>query len=502
MGKPKNEYTFLLINTSDTMNQGTITVSKEQDDDDKKKKDKDKKKVKLPDRYSRLQAAIEASKTIVLTKKRIVETDQFGIIEYNTDQSRLVQELTNNHDQLLKALDSMAIHKEGGTPAKKSGLAHALGLAIQEFAKQLKFVGNLMLRIFILTDDMHREGITADEIKYTEINRDIGVYIDILYFGSDPENKGVDEDADADGFFVEEKPDDAGGLQFSLKPGKDVLSADERDLLESEGLLIPGIKPGAKKTSTPAEPVKRKKHYKDIRLIAELTDGAFYNGEQKTATINKFARKLGDIKDLEEGLQVFESPPVRKKKLMAAIAEQLLPLDITEIQAISQGKAKEDLKCNICFKKDNPITLRRCSYCKREMHLACVMKWAEQDQQDKVESFIFRCPFCFHLLKVDPSITKLMDLQTMRANIAKIQDTKAKPHEANATCLPADAILALPDPCEVCGVLLEEDDCVYQCSNCKAAYHNRCFGSTQEKQGESFCRRCGFRFVHIDTPTR
>ena len=483
------------------MNQGTIAVSKDQEEDDKKKKDKDKKKGKMPDRLSRFQAAIEASKTIVLTKKRIVETDKFGIIEYNNSQSRLVQELTNSHDQLLKALDSMAVHKEGGTDAKKGGLAGALGLAIQEFAKQLKFVGNLMLRIFIITDDMHREGITADEKRYTEINRDIGVYIDILYLGSDPENKGVDEDADADGFFVEEKPEESSGLQFDLKADDEVLSADDRTLLESEGLLIPGIKPAVKKPGAPAAPVKKKKQHKDLRVIAEMTDGAFYNGEQNTATINKHARKLGDIKDLEEGLEVFESPPVRKKKLMAAIAEQLLPLDITEIQAISQGKAKEDLKCNICFKKDNPITLRRCSYCKREMHLACVMKWAEQDQQDKVESFIFRCPFCFHLLKVDPSISKLMDLQTMRANVAKMQDSKAKPREANAACLPPETIVSLTDPCEVCGVLLEEDDCVYQCSNCKAAYHNRCFGSTQEKN-EYFCRRCGFKFVHIDTPTR
>jgi len=502
LGKPKNEYTFLLIDTSDTMNQGTIAVSKDQEEEEKKKKDKDKKKGKLPDRLSRFQAAIEACKTIVLTKKRIVETDKFGIIEYNNNQSRLVQELSNSHEQLIRVLDSMANRKEGGTDANKGGLTGALGLAIQEFAKQLKFVGNLMLRIFILTDDMHREGITADEKKYTEINRDIGVYIDILYFGSDPENKGVDVDADADGFFSEEKSEDTSGLQFDLKAGDETISAEDRELLESEGLLIPGIKPAVKPSKTPAMAAKKKKQYKDIRLIAALTDGAFFNGEQNTATIAKFARKLGDIKDLEEGLEVFESPPVRKKKLMAAIAEQLLPLDITEIQAISQGKAKQELKCNICFKKDNPITLRRCSYCKREMHLACVMKWAEQDQQDKVESFIFRCPFCFHLLKVDPSITKLMDLQTMRANIAKMQDTKAKPHEANATCMSSEDILALTDPCEVCGVLLEEDDCVYQCSNCKAAYHNRCFGSTQEKQGESFCRRCGFRFVHIDTPTR
>jgi len=131
------------------------------------------------------------------------------------------------------------------------------------------------------------------------------------------------------------------------------------------------------------------------------------------------------------------------------------------------------------------------------------MKWAEQDQ-DKEESFIFRCPFCFHLLKVDPSITKLMDLQTMRANVAKMQESKAagKPREASANCLQPDEIQAVFDPCNVCGSLLEPEDCVYQCSNCKTVYHNRCFNATQEKPGEFFCRKCGYKFSHIEPPNR
>lgn len=498
MGKPKNEYTFILLDASKTMDQESISIIREDDEDKKKKKDKDKKR--KGDVLTRFEAAIEASKTIVLTKKRNVETDKFGIIVYDEKESHLVMELTNKHDQLVSALDSLLTNRNAGTSTtKKGGLEGALGTSIQEFAKALKFVGNLMLRVFILTDDMHREGITAEEKKFTEISRDIGVYIDILYFGTNPENKGVDEDADADGFFVDETVDDTG---LSFHPvDNESLSTEDRSVLEDQGLLIPGLTPKQKAGGSTPVPAKRKKLHKDIRMIADLTDGMFYNGDQNTATINKWARKLGDIKDLEEGLDVFESPPVRRKRLMAAIAEQLQTLDVTEIQAIAQGKSQT--KCNICFKKDNPTTFRRCSYCKREMHLSCVMKWAEQDQ-DKEESFIFRCPFCFHLLKVDPSLTKLMDLQTMRANVAKMQEQKAgtKPRDARASCLEPSEILAIFDPCNVCGSLLEPEDCVYQCSNCKAVYHNRCFNATQERPGEFFCRKCGFKFTQIDPPNR
>ncbi len=500
MGKPKNEYTYLLIDSGPSMNQESIVISREDEEDKKKKKDKDKDKKRKGDRLTRFEAAIEASKTIILTKKHNVETDKFGIIVYDEKESRLVTELSNKHEQLVATLDSLLVHKNAGTiVSKKGGLEGALGTSIQEFAKALKFVGNLMLRVFILTDDMSRDGITAEEKKYTEISRDIGVYIDILYFGSNPENKGVDEDADADGFFADDHVDDS-NLSFH-NVGVEPLSVEDRSVLENQGLLIPGLKPRKKEGGSAPTPARRKKMHKDVRMIAELTDGMFYNTDQNTATITKWARKLGDIKDLEEGLDVFESPPVRRKKLMAAIAEQLQTLDVAEIQAISSGKSQT--KCNICFKKDNPTTFRRCSYCKREMHLSCVMKWAEQDQ-DKEESFIFRCPFCFHLLKVDPSLTKLMDLQTMRANVAKMQEAKdaGKPREAVAGCLEADQIQATFDPCNVCGSLLEPEDCVYECSNCKAVYHNRCFSATQEKPGEFYCRKCGFKFSRVDPPNR
>lgn len=492
MGKPKNEYTFLLFDTSDSMNQATIHVEEASDDDDKKKRwdRKRDKKVGKGD-LSRFSAAIQAAKNIVLTKKRIVDTDKFGIITYNSHESQLICDLSNDHDALIKTLDALPANSPA-TAAKKGKLAGAMSLAIQEFAKQLKFVGNLMLRIFIFTDTVVREGITAEERRLTEIARDIGAYVDILYLGSNPDNIGVDEDADADGFFVEEPEAEMENLEFGMEP---LAGSTDRNALEESGFLIPGLEPESLSPGKTQRPVHAKKRrHKDLRLVAELTDGSFYDGDSSTATIAKWARKLGDIKDLEEGLDVFENAPVRKKRLMSAIAEELQPLGIAEIQEIMEGKG--DLKCNICFQKTNAVYFRRCSYCKREMHLQCAMKWAEQDQ-DKDESFIFRCPFCFHLLKVDPSITKLMDLQTMRENVAKYEKSKAgpsKPRETAAFVLSPDQILQLTEPCEVCGILLEDDDTVHQCANCKAPYHARCFAETMQKY-QQHCRRCEFKIL-------
>ncbi len=488
MGKPKNEFTFILIDTSESMNQMSIRV----EDDDEKKKKKHFGGRSDTGTISKFEAAIQASKAIVLTKKRIVDTDKFGIVTYNDNGSSLVQELTADHNLLVKALDTL---KMGATitPEKRGKLAGAFSMCIQEFAKQLKFVGNLMLRVFVLTDDMHREGISPEERRLTEINRDIGVYIDILYFGTDPDNQGVDDDADADGFFSEGTGgDEDASLAFELDgTGNEALSSEDKQFLEEQGLLIPGLQPEKKAAKAAPVQKKRKRRHNDIRFVTDSTDGLFLDGKQNTGDVLKHARKLGDIKDLEEGLDAFESAPVRKKKLISAIAEELVPLDITEIQAVSEGKS--DLKCNICFQKTTPYQLRRCSYCKREMHLACVMKWAEQDQ-DKEESFVFRCPFCFHLLKVDPTLSKLMDLQTVRQNVAKIQAGKEKKQETTASMLNPSQILSLPEPCEVCGILLEEDDKVYQCNNCGVAYHEACFNHMLQASHNS-CRRCGYQFA-------
>lgn len=486
----------------------SILDEEEDTSEKKKKKDKKKKNKGNTNFIPRYNAAILASEKIIETKKRKVETDKFGIILYDDNEARVIQELSNNHDLLINKLHGLAMETED-TGSTKKKLTGAFALVIQQFANQLKFVGNIMLRVFILTDDL--DEVTPQEKRLTEIARDIGVYVDILYLGSIIDDgspaasvvmglEGIDEDVDSEGYFIDkdEEPSDAGSLDFSLD--------QDKAQLEDQGLLIPGLEPetrGAqKKRNWESEATKKKKVvYKDTRLIAQMTDGLFLDGKENMNIIMQHAVKLGDIKDLEEGLGAFESAPVRKKKLMSAIAEELMPLGISELQDAIEGKS--NLKCNICFQAKSPgggpfyATGRRCSYCSRTMHLECAAKWAEQDQ-DSEESFIFRCPFCFHLLKVDPSVSKLMDLQIMRQNVAKMEAEKVhKPKNAIANKLSPAQISNLVEPCEVCGVILEENDKGLQCSNCGASYHEKCFNRMLEEM-ELHCRRCAAEFSSWD----
>ncbi|MHA1682231.1 MAG: VWA domain-containing protein [Promethearchaeota archaeon] len=487
MGSPPNEFEMILIDTSSSMLEKTIVMDALPGDEKKKKKKKKKKDGSGGGNYlSRFDAAIEASQTMVITKKDIVQTDKFGIITFNDNEAVLVKEFSNDHEGLVRALDAIEMVNDGAAKSKKKKLGGALSLAIQEFAKQLKFIGNLMLRIFIITDELTE--LDNHVHRLTEIARDIGVYIDILYLGVNYE--GMDSDSDSRGYFIDDDIDSEElKLDFALETGNPQGSS-------GDGVLLPGIEPETvTKPSTHAgESPSRRLHFRDIREIAQMTDGLFLDCGESMSLVVKHARKLGDIKDLEEGLGAFESAPVREKKLMSAIAEQLVPLGISEIQDQLEGKS--NLKCSICFQSTSPngapfyATGRRCSYCQRTMHLECAAKWAEQDQGSE-ESWIFRCPFCFHLLKVDPSVTKLMDLQTMRQNVAKAASGKIKPNITTASILSPSEIENLFEPCEVCGVLLEPNEIVYQCHNCRAPYHEHCFSQVLE-QNESHCRRCGY----------
>ena len=76
-------------------------------------------------------------------------------------------------------------------------------------------------------------------------------------------------------------------------------------------------------------------------------------------------------------------------KFLEKIATDLIPL--------SQEQLNEKLKCQICF-KDNPESLRSCPNCKKTMHLPCVGNWSSQMKLNN--PYVFRCPFCFFLLRV------------------------------------------------------------------------------------------------------
>ncbi|MFW6283294.1 MAG: hypothetical protein ACOC4M_17410 [Promethearchaeia archaeon] len=143
--------------------------------------------------------------------------------------------------------------------------------------------------------------------------------------------------------------------------------------------------------------------YENIfKQITELTGGSYF------ATKNR--------RELREA---FESITKKKKVLLRAYlgeeeykeAKQFLEIIASDLEKITELLSDSELKCQICFNKECRCEdlidvydhLRKCPSCGKTLHLCCAGRWAEQ-QNTKSDSIgfpnVFRCPFCFYLLKV------------------------------------------------------------------------------------------------------
>jgi len=128
--------------------------------------------------------------------------------------------------------------------------------------------------------------------------------------------------------------------------------------------------------------------------------------------------KYFQIKNSTEFREVIEVISKKKKVLLKQYIstreyteeKQFLEIIASDMEKITDIIDDTELKCQICFQKgcscdiiDDYQHIRRCPNCKKVLHLCCSGKWAEQ--QNSKSNFIgfpnvFRCPFCFYLLKV------------------------------------------------------------------------------------------------------
>ncbi|MFO8017322.1 MAG: hypothetical protein R6U96_01695 [Promethearchaeia archaeon] len=150
------------------------------------------------------------------------------------------------------------------------------------------------------------------------------------------------------------------------------------------------------------EPIKVFDYENIFKQITELTGGSYFA-----------------VKNRRELKEAIESLTKKKRVLLRSYlgdeeykeAKQFLEVIASDLEKITELLSDSDLKCQICFKKkcdcegliDVYEHLRKCPICGKTLHLCCAGRWAEQ-QNTKSDSIgfpnVFRCPFCFYLLKV------------------------------------------------------------------------------------------------------
>jgi hypothetical protein len=124
-----------------------------------------------------------------------------------------------------------------------------------------------------------------------------------------------------------------------------------------------------------------------FKAVAEITRGTYQmvsSAEELYAAFQSLSAK----KEVLKPTYIATKEPPKQKTFLEICA--------ADLKALSDEA--EGSKCQICFSVEPTEHLRECPNCKKVLHLTCAGKWAEN--QNLGFPTVFRCPFCFFLLKV------------------------------------------------------------------------------------------------------
>lgn len=189
--------------------------------------------------------------------------------------------------------------------------------------------------------------------------------------------------------------------------------------------------------------------------------------------------------------------PNKEDKIAPLVSEIALPLrrpavlDIRLMMAVD-GKGQE--KCQICHSSKSPVTNtdffsegRYCPSCDRPMHVSCATMWA---QKTEYKDNVFRCPFCYFLLELPPSASKIIKEKLESGPKIKLLSSDDSDH-TRMILVKNDMVFEIDSSCSYCRSIFIGDYKVFQCEKCGAYYHEPCLEKMNKEI--SACRSCGLK---------
>ncbi len=234
-----------------------------------------------------------------------------------------------------------------------------------------------------------------------------------------------------------------------------------------------------------------------LKKIAQLTNGEYGYFSNEKAVINS-GKSFASKKIIQHTPQFYSSLVKEKPSpLISEIAISLRRPTVMEIRLMMRNGGKEQEKCQICHSIKGPTGAdfysegRFCPNCDRAMHLSCATMWAEKLENNED---VFRCPFCYFLLKLPKSASKLLkkkDQETKDNKIAIIEENDIK--KTKMIEIDEVNINQINESCVYCHNIFVGKFKVYKCQKCGSYYHEPCLKKTFEEIKS--CRFCGAEIV-------
>ena len=185
-----------------------------------------------------------------------------------------------------------------------------------------------------------------------------------------------------------------------------------------------------------------------------------------------------------------------QEKHLVEIAQSLRRPTTKEM--IEVKRQNSTIKCQICYSPKSPqnnmpfrVTGRFCPYCNLALHLHCAGLWALKSKE--VASNLFRCPFCYTLLKLPQELITGLQIQK------KMQKTKI--HDSHPLVVKMIRVkdlkqVADTQECSFCFQELKSGDHsskLFRCSECLAYYHQGCLERMYKKS--HVCQNCRGKII-------
>lgn len=231
---------------------------------------------------------------------------------------------------------------------------------------------------------------------------------------------------------------------------------------------------------------------KNYNHLLKYISGQFHEITHKKEYFKEIVKYAKNKNLLDERPAIKLSTPEEKKQHLVEIAKELR---YGTEQEINQTKdPMSSIRCQICFQKKSPINNksltksgRYCPHCGIPMHLYCAGLWTEKTDEG---ANLFRCPYCYTLLKVPQYILKGIRSQKelekvgdkTKVVVKMIREKSISPNISQKECAYCFTKFSYGT-----------DKKIFHCSHCHALYHVSCLEKMYKKG--KVCSNCSRKIV-------